>query len=252
MDDALQAGTVMIEGAGGDTVEAYSARPLAEARRGGVVVIHHMPGFDAATKEIVRTFAVNGYDAVCPNLYWRVAPGADADAAAAAARAAGGKDDGELVGDVEGARQWLASLSSSNGRTGVIGYCSGGRQSFLAATHLRIDAAVVCYGAFIVGSPPAGFLRQVVPIVDRAPLVCCPVLGLFGADDSNPSPDEVAELDRALDAAGKEHTFRLYPGAGHAFFAVDRPSYRPEVAKEAWGEVWAHFGATLSGPPAES
>ena len=54
----------------------------------------------------------------------------------------------------------------------------------------------------------------------------CPLLGLFGADDQYPSPDQVAELDKALTEAGKEHEFHTYEGAGHAFFSVNRPAYR--------------------------
>ena len=86
MGDSLSATTIEIEGHDGDEIEAYLARPDGDEPRGGVVVIHHMPGYDRATKEIVRRFAELGYDAICPNLYWREAPGAAPDDAAAAAR----------------------------------------------------------------------------------------------------------------------------------------------------------------------
>ena len=69
-------------------------------RLGGVVVIHHMPGYDAPTKEIARRFAAEGYNALMPNLYHRDAPGASPDDAAAAARAKGGVPDARLIGDV--------------------------------------------------------------------------------------------------------------------------------------------------------
>src|SRR5487761_201581 len=151
MSDALLAETIMITGHNGDEIEAYSARALDEALRGGVVVIHHMPGYDAQTKEIARNFAYHGYNAVLPNLKWREAPGASPDDAAAAARAKGGVPDDRLVGDVAGAAEYLKGLPNSNGKIGVIGYCSGGRQAFLAGVSLKIDAAVDCYGAFIVG-----------------------------------------------------------------------------------------------------
>ena len=87
MSEALSAETVMITGAGGDEIEAYLARPAEDTSRGGVVVIHHMPGYDRATKEMTRRFAELGYDAICPNLYWREAPGAAPDDAAAMVRA---------------------------------------------------------------------------------------------------------------------------------------------------------------------
>src|SRR5215471_4904189 len=121
MSDSLTSETVMINGAGGDQIQAYLARPAEEDPRGGVVVIHHMPGYDRATKEIVRRFAELGYDAICPNLHHREAPGAAPDDAAAANRAAGGVPDDRLVGDVGAAAVYLRALPTSNGKVGSIG-----------------------------------------------------------------------------------------------------------------------------------
>jgi len=247
MSDAIMAESIMISGHCGDTIEAYSARPLEPGKQvGGVVVIHHLPGYDAGTKEIARTFAVHGYNAMLPNLYWREAPGASPDDAAAAARAVGGVPDERLVGDVAGAAAFLRGLSTSNGKVGVIGYCSGGRQSFLAAVSLPLDAAVDCYGAFVVGDPPAGMPLKVGPIVDKTPDLSCPLLGLFGADDKYPSPSDVAELEAALKAAGKTYEFHSYEGAGHAFFSVNRPAYRPEAAVDGWQKIFTFFGKYLA------
>src|ERR1700748_570838 len=169
MYDAILADTMHIPRHGGERSEAYYARPLAPGPFGSVVVIHHMPGYDPQTKEIARTFAVNGYNAICPNLYTREAPGASPDDAAAAARAQGGVPDERLVGDVGGAATFLRARETPNGRVGTIGYCPGGRQSFLAAVSLPLDAAVDCYGAFVVGHPPEGMPLKVGPIVDSDP-----------------------------------------------------------------------------------
>src|ERR1700747_28234 len=103
MSDALLAETIRITGHNGDEIEAYSARALDESPRGGVVVIHHMPGYDPQTREIARNFAYHGYNAVVPNLYWREAPGASPDDAAAAGRANGGGPAAPLVGGGGGA-----------------------------------------------------------------------------------------------------------------------------------------------------
>src|SRR5438034_5235559 len=92
MYDATLAETVTIRGDGGDEIEAYLARPMSQGPLGGVVVIHHMPGYDPPTKEIARRFAAEGYNALMPNLYRRDAPGASPDDAAAAARAKGGAE----------------------------------------------------------------------------------------------------------------------------------------------------------------
>ncbi len=241
----MQAETITIAGHDGDQIEAYLARPLDSAARGGVVVIHHMPGYDAATKEMVRRFAVHGYNALCPNLYSREAPGADPDDAAATVRAAGGVPDERLVGDVDGAARYLKSLENSNGKIGVIGHCSGGRQTFLAACSLKIDAAVDCYGAFVVNDPPAGMPTTMKPLLGLAPQLSCPLLGLFGADDQYPAPEETAKLSAELDRLGKQHEFHTYDGAGHAFFSVDRPSYRQAAAVDGWQRIFEFFGQHL-------
>jgi carboxymethylenebutenolidase len=246
MYDAILAESVTITGAGGDPIEAYSARPLRPGPLGGVVVIHHMPGYDAETKEIARHFAAQGYNAVLPNLYWREAPGASPDDAAAAARAQGGVPDDRLVGDVAGGAAYLRGLTNSNGKVATIGYCSGGRQSFLAACNLPLQAAVDCYGAFVVGTPPPGMPLKVGPIVDQTPNLSCPLLGLFGADDQHPSPGDVAELEEALKSAGKTYEFHSYEGAGHAFFAVHKTAYRPEAATDGWQKIFAFFGKYLA------
>jgi carboxymethylenebutenolidase len=245
MSDALLAETIMITGHNGDTIEAYSARALDESPRGGVVVIHHMPGYDPQTKEIARNFAYHGYNAVVPNLYWREAPGASPDDAAATARANGGVPDERLVGDVAGAVAYLKGLSNSNGKVGTIGYCSGGRQSFLAAVSLQLDAAVDCYGAFIVGEIPEGMPLKVTPIVDKTPNLSCPLLGLFGEEDAYPSPAHVVELEEALKANGKTYEFHSYPNTGHSFFSVNRPAYRVEAANDGWEKIFAFYGKYL-------
>src|SRR5205807_7522582 len=120
MYDATLAETVRFPGADGDLLEGYAARPLDPSARGGVVVIHHLPGYDRETKEFVRRFAVMGYNALCPNLYTRVAPGASPDDAAAAVRAQGGVPDEQVAADVEASARHLRALTNANGKVGVI------------------------------------------------------------------------------------------------------------------------------------
>lgn len=241
----MMAETIKVDGHNGDEIEAYLARPLAPGPSGGVVVIHHMPGYDAATKEMVRRFAAHGYAAICPNLYWREAPGASPDDASATVRAGGGVPDDRLVGDVAGAARYLRALTSANGKVGVIGHCSGGRHAFLSACSLDLDAAVDCYGAFVVNDPPESmsWMRPILPLAEN---LSCPVLGLFGVEDKFPSPDEVATLEQELTRLGKTFSFHSYDGAGHAFFAVDRPSYRQAAAVDGWERIFDWFGRYLS------
>ena len=246
MTDALRAETIRITGHEGAELEAYLAQPLGDGPHGGVVVIHHMPGYDEPTKEIARRFADHGYLALCPNLYSREGIGRDPVQAATAAREKGGVPDEQLVGDVAGAVDHLRSMSTTNGKVATIGYCSGGRQSFLAACRLPLDGAIDCYGAFVVNPVPEGLPLHIEPIVHLAEDLSCPLLGLFGAEDQNPSPDETAALGEALTAAGKDFEFHTYEDAGHAFFATDRPFYRPEAAQQGWQRVWAFLERTVA------
>jgi carboxymethylenebutenolidase len=251
MYDAIFAETVTAIGYGGDEIEAYCARPLQPGPVGGVVVIHHLPGYDRQTKEFTRALAAGGLNAVMPNLYSREAPpGTDPSDGVAAARAAGviPLPEARLTGDVAGAGAWLRGLSNSNGKVGVIGHCSGGYQTFLAAITLPLDAAVDCYGGYVTAPPdsPEHPLHKVPPLVERVADLTCPLLGLFGDDDVAPSPEQVSELARALDAAGKKYEFHSFPGAGHGFLQADRPWYRPEAAVKAWEKIWDFFGRTLA------
>jgi carboxymethylenebutenolidase len=249
MYDAVLSETVTITGHEGDAIEAYSARPLTPGPVGGVVVIHHLPGYDRQTKEFARSLAVGGFNAVMPNLYSREAPGADPDDAMAAARSQGAIPipDERVVAEVEGAIAYLKGLPNANGKIGVIGHCSGGRQSFLAAVSLPLDAAVDCYGGFVVGEPPAGHpLAGWQPIVTRTPSLSCPLLGLFGKEDKFPSPEHVAELEQALREAGKTYEFHSYDDANHGFMQVDSARYHPQSAVDAWGKILDWFGRYLT------
>jgi len=243
--DALRAATTVLE-VDGDRIEAYLAERLDGAKVGGVVVIHHMPGYDGPTKEITRRLAADGFNAICPNLYHRQAPGMAPEEAFMVVWGQRGLPDEQLIADVAGAAARLRQLDGANGKVAVIGFCSGGRQAVLAACSLDLDAAVDCYGAFVLDAPPAHIPLDTKPIAARLPDLRCPLLGLFGADDTTPSPDEVARLDEILTALGKAHEFHTYEGAGHAYFATDRPTYRPEQATAGWA-VLAEFLARQLG-----
>ena len=232
----------MFTGANGDQVQGYLVIPEGSTPRGSVIVVHHMPGFDRGSKEIARRFATM----LCPNLYWREAPDAAPDDAAAVARANGGVPDSRLVGDARGAAEYLRALPSSNGKVGVIGYCSGGRQSVLVGCTVDVDAVVDCYGAFVTGIPSERFPLKVTNLVDQLPALRAPLLGLFGADDQYPSPEHVAELEEILVREGKIHTLVTYDDTGHGFFSTDRSAYRFESANDGWARI-ADFYATYLG-----
>lgn len=249
MYEGMLAETVAIRGHGGDEIATYYARPLGAGRFPGVVVIHHMPGWDEWTREVVRKFAQHGYAAISPHLYSRLGPG-NPDDVAARARAEGGVADDQVVGDVAGAMQFLRAQPYGNGKVGVIGFCSGGRHTFLVACRLTdVDAAVDCWGGNVIVDDPSQLSekRPVAPI-DLSASLSCPLLGLFGNDDPNPNVDQVNRTEEVLKRHSKTYEFHRYDGAGHAFFAVDRPAYRSEQAVDGWRKVFAFFGRHLSTP----
>ncbi|MEY2524301.1 MAG: carboxymethylenebutenolidase [Ilumatobacteraceae bacterium] len=241
-NDAMRAETVWLEGAvdASDSrgIETYLAQPLDRESFGSIVVIHHMPGFDEPSREITRNFAAGGIAAICPNLYSREGQGKSPKEIFQLAMAQSGVPDNRLLADVSLAADRLRSLPGSNGKVGVIGFCSGGRQAFMAACALTLDAAIDCYGAFVVVPPAEETKLTIAPIIDRVDALSCPLLGIFGVEDQNPSPAEVAATEDALRAAGKDFEFHSFQSAGHAFLAVNRPSYRQEAAGKAWPIIW--------------
>jgi carboxymethylenebutenolidase len=116
----------------------------------------------------------------------------------------------------------------------------------LAASRLKsLDAAVDCWGGRVIATPDQLTERQPVAPFDLTADLAAPLLGIFGAEDRSPSPEDVARHEEELKRHGKTYEFHTYDGAGHGFFATDRPGYRPVQATEAWGEVWKWFDRHL-------
>jgi carboxymethylenebutenolidase len=245
MYEGLLAETVSIQGHHGDWINAYFARPLGVGAFPGVVLVHHMPGWDEWYKEATLRFARYGYSILCPNLYYRVGHGTPEDVAAKA-RAAGGVPDDQAVGDLEGSARFLRALLTANGKVGVFGTCSGGRHAYLAACRTSsFDAIVDCWGGRVVMKESDLSPNQpVAPLVYTADL-SCPILGLFGEDDQSPSPEQVAVHEQELKRCGKQYEFHLYPGAGHGFFYHNRPNYRQAQAVDGWSKVFAFLDKYL-------
>lgn len=241
MYHGMIAETINIQGFNGDMIETYLARPLGAGPFPGVVLIHHMPGWDEASKEMVRKFACHNYICISPNLHHREGPGKMEDIMAAVWKAGGTPDD-QCIGDVEGAIKYLETLPSYSGKAGTIGFCSGGRQVYLTACKIdRINAAVDCYGGRVVAPADTLNPRQPVAPIDMTKNLNSPLLGLFGAEDKNPSPEDVQRMEKELKKYNKIYEFYTYENAGHGFFSVDRPSYRQHAAVNAWEKVFAWY-----------
>ena len=243
--EGMIAETVTITGANGDEIYAYLARPLGPGPFPGMVLAHHMPGWDEWYREATRKFAHHGYATISPDLYHRVGHGTPEDVAAKA-RAQGGVPDDQAVGDLAGAMRFLRGQPTSSGKVGIFGTCSGGRHAYLAACRVPgFDAVLDLWGGRVVMTPDQLTEKSPVAPIDYTPDLPCPILGLFGEEDQSPTPEQVAIHEAALKEHGKEYEFHMYPDAGHGFFYYNRPNYRQAQAVDGWEKIWAFLARTI-------
>jgi carboxymethylenebutenolidase len=241
--EGMIAESVRVHGDKNELIDAYAARPMGGGPFGGVIVVHHMPGFDEWTREVVRKIAHHGYNAIAVDLHFRQGDGSPKEKADKV-REMGGQIDTEVIGDLTGGERYLRDLPTSNGKVGIIGFCSGGRVAYMAAAKMpTLACAVDCWGGSV--NDARGPNQPVAPLAMTKDIKV-PLLGLFGNDDKNPSPDDVNIQEAELKKHGKTHEFHRYDGAGHGFFYYDRPMYRVEQALDGWKKVYAFFEKHLA------
>ena len=235
--EGLIAETIKIPGHEGKPIRAYYARPMGAGPHPGLVLIPHMPGWDEWCRETARRFSAHGFAVLCPNIYEDFGHATPPEVSGMA-REAGGATDANVMADTAGALAFLRNATNSNGKVGVIGMCSGGRHTFLAACTLEgVDAAVDCWGGGVVCPPEQLSPARPVAPIDYAEQLDCPLLGIFGNDDHSPTPEDVNVLEARLKELGKDYEFHRYDGAGHGFWYYDRPMYRQAQAMESWNVV---------------
>lgn len=212
---------------------------IPDGARAGIVVMVHGPGLDEFIQAQVDDLARHGYAAAAPDVFHRQ-PDDGADTMARVARLL----DREIVEDVDATVAYLRREAGVQALA-VLGFCMGGRNTYLVtgARPAYWRCAGVFYGGNIMkawGDGPSPF--------ERTAQIACPVLGLFGADDTNPSPADVAALDAELTRQGKPHEFHSYDGAGHAFLNFTNPErHRPAQATDAWSKMLAFLDRHLGG-----
>jgi carboxymethylenebutenolidase len=238
---------IQYAGGGGDRVHAYVARPQGAGGCPGVVLVHHMPGWDEFYQEFAERLARHGYMVICPDLYCRFGHGTPDDVAAMV-RAQGGVHDDSVVADCAAARDWLRAQADCSGRVGIIGSCSGGRHALLVASRVPGFAAVADLwgGGVVAAADQLSPARPVAPI-DYTRDLQAPLLGIFGNDDRSPTPAQVDLHEAELRRHGKDYEFHRYDGAGHGFFYYHTPAYRPQQAMDGWSRIFAFFGRHLGG-----
>ncbi len=235
--EGMIAETVNIPGKDGGNLRAYWSRPLGAGPHPGLVLIPHMPGWDEYCREASRRFTQHGYSVLCPDIYRAYGTGNPAEVARKAMEA-GGVPDASVMEDTASALSFLKRQDDSNGRCGVIGMCSGGRHTFLAACTVDgVDAAVDCWGGGVTASSEELTPSRPVAPIDFAADLQCPLLGIFGNEDRMPTPEQVDVLEARLKELGKDYTFYRYDGAGHGIWYYDKPMYRQAQAMDSWNKA---------------
>jgi carboxymethylenebutenolidase len=227
-------------GAGGDSVNGYLARPASAGGHPAMIVIHDAGGLGDHNRDITRRFANIGYVALGVDLYTREGSPPSMNDLQAMMTRLFSMSDATVLGDLEGAADFLRARDDVTGKLGCIGFCMGGRYTLLfAGSSDKLDAAVDCWGGFIHRATPdsVSTSERPTPPLELAERTCCPLMAAVGAEDQNPSPELGASLREALAKTPYETRVDIYEGAGHAFFADYRPSYRPEPAAKLWDRI---------------
>lgn len=227
--------TTDVEGQG---MALYVASPEGNGPFPGIVVVQHAPGVDGFVHTMVHRLTEAGLVAVAPDLYHRLDPMMDG------VDKRKQLDDREIIADVNASVAFLRRHAAVEAaRLGIIGFCMGGRAVYLmAAVNPHFRAAVAYYGGNIM--VPWGV--DVDAPFARTGDIQCPLMFHFGAEDTNPSPDDMRQLDNELTRHQKRHEFYTYAGAGHAFMnflSTDR--YRKDAATASWTRTLEFFDRFL-------
>jgi carboxymethylenebutenolidase len=235
--EGLSAGTAKVKVPGGE-MPVYHAKPLGAEKPPVILVAMEVFGLHEHIKDATRRVAKLGAFAVAPDYYFRLGDLTQITQPAQLMPLVNSKPDHELFSDLDATVDWAKSQGGDTDRLGIIGFCRGGRTVWLYATHnSNLKAGVAFYGSLM--DPPSAAMPE--NAFDLAAEVKAPVLGLYGAEDTGITPDQVEDMKERLEAAGKTTKFKIYPGAPHGFFADYRQSYRAEAARDAWREMQAWF-----------
>jgi carboxymethylenebutenolidase len=227
-------------------MDLYEVGPDGDAER-AVIVIQEAFGVNAHIRDVTRRVADAGYYAGAPSLFHRAGGGSiddydNIDFNEVFKLFEGVTDDGVLA-DVDATIEHLHAKGFADERIGIVGFCFGGRTTFLVAANRALGAAVGFYGGGIVSQGHFPFP----PLIDHASTLQTPWLGLFGDADESIPVEDVERLRGALGAAPVDTDVVRYPGAEHGFNCDVRSSYNPDAAADAWKRTLEFFGRHLGG-----
>ena len=220
-------------------MKVYEAKPDGGASA-AVIVIQEAFGVNDHIEDVTRRFADAGYHAVAPHIFHRAGGGtAPYDDFSKVLPLFKGLSDGGILDDVDATLAALRERGIDDARVGIVGFCFGGRVTFLVAARRAIGAAVGFYGGGVVTARIPPFE----PLVGEAATLATPWLGLFGDLDESIPVDDVEQLRKALTDATVDTDIVRYPNAGHGFHCDQRPGYVAAAAADGWQRTLDWFAA---------
>jgi carboxymethylenebutenolidase len=223
------------------SMDVYEAAPEGEPRA-AVIVIQEAFGVNDHIQDVTRRLAAEGYLAVAPALFHRAGGGtAPYDDFTQVMPLFDGVSDDGILTDVDATVAHLEQRGYEVSRIGIVGFCFGGRVAFLVAARRALGAAVTFYGGGIVSASPLGLPA----LVDEAPSLSTPWLGLFGDLDKGIPVDDVETLRGEVGGAAVAAEIVRYPDAEHGFHCDAREAYHEGSARDGWRRALAWFDAYL-------
>lgn len=219
----------------GSRMECLIAVPEGAGPHPAIIIAPHLPADlglkdDPFTDGVADRYAQAGYVCAVPQVFHRQ----PADRPRPEKRAH--MHDDEVMTDLTAARDFLIARDDVDGaRMGILGHCTGGRMSILAATRdYHYKAAVDFWGGGVNGAWGEGMPAP----IEGVDNIQCPVAGFFGNEDGSPSPADVDELEARLRKHGKDIEFQRYDEAGHAFQNfTNADRYREAASEDAWAKA---------------
>jgi carboxymethylenebutenolidase len=220
----------------GTTMLAWLAQPAAGKPTRAIMVFPEIFGVNTHIRDVTNRFAALGFSALSPELFHRTAPAkwessyTDFPSAMPHMQAV---NEGGLESDVKATYNWLKSNTSAGDNIACVGYCMGGRVSFLASSAVPLKAAISYYG----GNMPS--------LLHRTSKLSAPMLLLWGELDSHIPAEQRNQVTKAMREAKKEYVDVVFSNADHGFFCDARQSYQASAARLSWDMAHSFLNSRL-------
>ena len=236
--DGLTAGEVKVPVADGE-MAAYRAMPAGKMALPVVLVVSEIFGVHEYIADVCRRLAKEGYLAIAPELFARYGdPRKMSNIQDILAGVIAKTPDAGVMSDLDACVAWAGKNGGDANRLAITGFCWGGRITWLYAAHNpALKAGVAWYGRI------DGEVNDRTPKypLDLADKLMAPVLGLYGSADQGIPMDDVEAMKDAIAKAGGKSQIHVYDGAGHAFHADYRPTFRKDAAEDGWTRMLGWF-----------